>query len=185
LAEAGYTRGADGVYASPTGGRLGWQAATNGSSQNESELSILGSGWRQAGFDVQEYVSPPAQAQDGQIRASFPGIFTFNTPLGETTLASENSTGIPRPENRWVGNNRGGYRNAEFDRLSEAFTTSLDHPDRVSLIGQMVRIWSDELPAIPLFFSLSPAPYVAALTGPKVAAPGAANSWDVYTWELH
>src|SRR5439155_6692953 len=129
--------------------------------QNESELSILGAGWRGAGFDVSESVMSIALGQDGQARSLFPGLSTISFPLGEDTLASENTTQIPRPENRWVGNNRGGWSNPEFDRLSDTFSATLDQSQRVQLIAQMIRIYNEELPSIPLYFSALPLAHAA------------------------
>jgi peptide/nickel transport system substrate-binding protein len=184
LTQAGYTRGADGVWASPTGGRLAFGLLTGASSQNESELSILGAGWRQAGFDVNESVMPAAQAQDGQARSSFPGLSTISFPLGEETLAAASTVGIPRPENRWTGRNRGSWSNPEFDRFADAFTTTLDQQQRVQLIGQLVRIFTEELPGIPLYFSPTPIVHAAALKGPQNVAPATDIAWNVHEWEL-
>src|SRR5439155_21502965 len=66
LSQAGYARGSDGVWASPSAGRLAFGLTTTSSSQNESELSILGAGWRQAGFEVDESIFPVPQTQVGQ-----------------------------------------------------------------------------------------------------------------------
>jgi len=184
MAEAGFARGPDGVWASPTAGRMSFGLTTTSSSQNEAELSILGAGFRQLGFDVSESISPAAQAQDPQVRASFPGLYTFSTPLGDDTLAAETTTNIPRPENRWLGNNRGGWSNPEFDRLADSFNTTLDQKQRVQLIGEMVHIFSEEVPALPLYFNPIPVAHVSALKGPQNVAPASAIAWNVYQWEL-
>jgi peptide/nickel transport system substrate-binding protein len=185
MAQAGYTRGADGTWINPSGARLTLALTTTSSTQNEAELSILGSGWRQAGFDVSEAIFPVAQSQDRQARASFPGLFTYSTPLGEKTLAAQTSTLTPRPENRWSGFNRGAWSNPEFDRVAERFNTALDEPQRVQLIAQMIRIYSAELPAIPLYFNPIPVAHSSALTGPQNVAPEADIAWNVYQWEIH
>jgi peptide/nickel transport system substrate-binding protein len=185
LTQAGYTRGGDGIWASPTAGRLAFGLTTTASSQNEAELSILGAGWRQLGFEVNESIFPTAQSQDGQARASFPGLYTFSTPLGEDTLAAETTRSIPGPDNRWTGNNRGAWSNPEFDRLSDAFSTTLDQSRRVQLIAQMVRIFSDEVPALPLYFNPIPVAHVAGLRGPQNVAPASAIAWNVQQWEFN
>jgi len=184
LTQAGYTRGGDGIWVSPTAGRLAFVLATTSTPQNESELSILGAGWRQAGFDITEYVMPIALGQDGQARSTFTGLSTISIPLGEDTLASENTNNIPRPDNRWVGNNRGGWSNQEFDRLSDSFNVTLDRTQRVGLIAQMIRIFTDDIPMIPLYFAPIPVAHVAALKGPQNVAPDSAIAWNIYQWEL-
>lgn len=172
LTEAGYARGADGVWASPTAGRLAFGLLTGASSQNESELSILGAGWRQVGFEVNESIMPAALAQDGQARSSFPGLSTISFPLGEETLALASTAGTPRPENRWTGRNRGSWSNLEFDRVADTFTTTLDQQQRVQLIGQLVRIFSEDLPGLPLYFSPTPNRARVGPAGPAERRPG-------------
>ncbi len=184
MTEAGFVKGGDGVYAGGSDGRLTLDLRTNGSSQNEAELSILGAGWRQAGFDVKEMVVPQAQAQDGQVRATFPALYTFSTPLGEETLAAHTTAGIPRPDTRWIGSNRGGWIDPQFDALASAFTTTLDRGQRIQLIGGMTRLFADQLPAIPLYFNPIPVAHVAALRGPRVVPPDSAIAWNVHQWEF-
>jgi peptide/nickel transport system substrate-binding protein len=184
LAEAGIVKGADGVYTSPEDGRLTLDLRTNGSSQNESELSILGAGWRQAGFDVNEMVVPQAQAQDGQVRSSFPALYSFSTPLGEETLASHTTAGIPRGDNRWIGNNRGGWSDPRFDAVSATFTTTLDQTQRIEQIGQMATLFAEQLPALPLYFNPIPIAFPSVLTGPHIVPAESAIAWNVYEWEL-
>ncbi len=185
LTEAGFARGPDGVWASPTGGRLAFPLITTASAgQNEAEISILAAGWRQVGIDVSEAIMSVVQAQSGEARSVFPGIQTLSIPLGADTLAANNTAGISRAANRWSGRNRGGWSNAEFDRLSDTFSTTLDQNERIRLISQMVRIWTDELPSISMFFNPIPIAHVAALTGPQNVAPDAEIAWNIHQWEL-
>ena len=127
---------------------------------------------------------PAAQAQDGQARSSFPGLSTISFPLGEETLAAASTAGTPRPENRWTGRNRGSWSNLEFDRFADTFTTTLDQQQRVQQIGQMVRIFSEELPGFPLYFNPTPIVHVAALRGPQNVDPAADIAWNVHEWEF-
>ncbi len=185
LTEAGFSRGPDGIWGSPTGGRLSFPLITTASAgQNEAEISLLAAGWRQVGIDVAESIMSVIQAQSGEARSTFPGIQTLSIPLGTDTLAANNTAGISRAANRWQGRNRGGWSNAEFDRLSDAFSTTLDQNERVRLISEMVRIWTDELPSIPMFFNPIPVAHVAALTGPQNVAPDAEIAWNIHQWEL-
>ena len=184
LTGAGYTRAADGVWASPTAGRLSFGLLTGATSQNETEMSILAAGWRQVGFEVQESVMPAAQAQDGQARSMFPGLSIISIPLGEATLATTGTVGISAPENRWTGRNRGSWSNPEFDRFADTFTRTLDQQERVQAVAQMVRIFSEELPNISMYFNPTPTVHVAALKGPQAVDPAADISWNIHEWEF-
>lgn len=185
MREAGFTKGTDGVYQSPADGRPVWEVKQNASIENEAEIAILASGWRQAGFDFREVALPAAQAQDGQVRASFPTVYVFGTPVGESALAGWNTAGIPRPENRWSGSNRGGWANPEFDRLAQALPGTIEPAERAQLVVQMVAIFSEDVPAIPLYFYGLPVAHSAALQGPHPVVQQSSFEWNIHLWELH
>jgi len=181
--EAGFTKGADGMYASADG-RFVVEAKTNASSDNASEQAVLAAEWRRAGFDMQEAILPAAQAQDNQVRATYPGIYTFNTALGVAAMMNHTSERIPRAENRWQGGNRGGWSNAPFDRLAESFNTTLDPAERERQMVEMARIVSDDVPEISLFFRTQPWIHVNALTGMRLVAPESNMAWNIHEWEF-
>lgn len=184
MREAGFSRTGDAPYAGSDGRIVSFEAKTNAATQQEQEQAILASGWRQARFDMQELILPAAQAQDSQVRASFPSIFTFSSPQGDVALSRFIADLIPRSENRWTGNNRGGWSNPEFDRLSEAFTVALDPAERQRGIIQMAKIFTEELPGISLYFNAIPIAFVSELKGPQESVPEADWSWNVYEWEF-
>ena len=183
MSEAGFARGADGQYANAEG-RFSVEVKTNAQTDNESELSILASGWRQSGFEANEAVLPAALAQNPEARATFSGIFTNSQNLGESALLGLTTSAIPRAENRWSGGNRGGWSNAEFDRVLGMFTTTLGRSEREELLTQLVRIHTEDEPAIHLFFRAQPWAYANALRGPKLVPPEANMSWNLHEWEL-
>jgi ABC-type transport system substrate-binding protein len=186
MAEAGYVKGGDGMYASPIQGRLQTEVKTNAASDNEAEVSIIANSWRQAGFDIREAVLPAAQAQDNEIRSIFPGMYTNNISQGESALLNQTSRRIPGPENRWSGSNRGGWSNAEYDRLADAFSTTLDRAEREALVTQMVRLHTTDVGTISLLFRVQPWVMVSALKGfEKAVAPEANMAWNIHTWEFN
>jgi peptide/nickel transport system substrate-binding protein len=184
MADAGFSKGSDGYFASPSEGRFSPELKIIQNAQNEAEQSIMAATWRQVGFDIQQAVLPAAQAQDGQTRATFQAMFTTGGPLGESALQNLGSLGIPRPENRWNGTNRSSWTNAEYDRLVEAYNTTLQRTDRIQQIARMVAIFSDELPALAINFNPGITAHTAALTGPQPSAPESSPTWDVHLWEL-
>ena len=177
LNQGGYARGADRIYVHPAAGRFRLEVKTLEGGQNESEMAIIADQLRRAGLDVTEGVVPAAQIQDGQVRASFSGMQT--TSGGPLDILSSKNT--PRPENRWQGHNRGSWANAEFDRLIALFETTLDRRERARHIAQAAKIYSDEVPSIPLYYNVRVVPHVGALKGPVAMAP---PLWNVHLWEL-
>ncbi len=186
MTDAGYRKGADGFYARPDEGRFAPELKVNASVQYENERSVVASGWRQAGIDFQEATLPASQAQDPVLRATFPALYAFSTGVGERALPNFASNAIPKPENRWTGNNREGWISPAFDRLVDRLGTALDPTDRVQTIGQMAQILTDELPAISLYYDLGAVAHTAALQGPRRVGPDTSGlvAWNVHEWEL-
>lgn len=183
MAEAGLVRGADGLYTSPSEGPLVWELKTNAGAQSEVEVALLAATWRQHGFDVRAAISPPALSRDPQVRATFPAMFGGGGPVGDDALARFTTARAPTPDNRWTGSNRGGFSLPEFDRLTDAFDTAVDRSERGRLVAEMVRVFTDQVGAISLYFNPGILAHVAALKGPEAASPEAQRTWNVHQWE--
>jgi peptide/nickel transport system substrate-binding protein len=184
LTEAGLAKGSDGYYASSNEGHLQLQLNTLAGPYRDAELATLASGWRQQGLDFKESFMLPALAADNQARATFPGLFSYSTGNGEYSLAAFATSGIGTPENRWIGPNRSGWSNEEFDRLAATFTGTIAQPERVRLIAQMAKLMSEDLPTIPLMYELAAYAHRAILRGPNIDADEAVIGWNVQEWEL-
>lgn len=182
MSEAGFSRGPDDFYASPVEGRLSIELKASAGPADTEAATVMASSWRQEGFDVAESLIPAAQAQVAEISATFSGMLTRTTFGGLTTLVAFNTGGIPRPENRWIGPNRGGWSNAEYDRLVDAFKTTLDDQTRAGQVTRMMRIFTEELPLLPGFFVNRPIPYPRALRGPKSVSGETNFAFNIHEW---
>ncbi len=184
MTEAGFTRGSDGFFTNPTDGRFSPEMKTNATQDLATELSIMVAGLRQAGFDARETTVPLAQARDGQMRATFPSLYLGGGGVGEAgTLPNFITGSIPSAENRWVGQNRGGWSNPDYDRLFAAFTTTLERPERDRQVVEMARIFTQELGAISYFFYPSLVAHLSAVRGPEPFAAEGLSTWNVHEWE--
>ncbi len=182
MAQAGFTRGPDGFYASASQGRFAAEIKVNANRDYEAEMAALGNGWRRAGFDMREAVNPITLSQNNEARATFSGLFSFNTNVGENAAATLSTANLARAENRWQGTNRGGYANPDYDRVIDALSTALDPSEHTRLLVEAAKIYSDDLPAISLFFPAQPWIFVSTITGPTLV-PGEANmSWNIQHW---
>ncbi|MEA2640068.1 MAG: peptide/nickel transport system substrate-binding protein [Chloroflexota bacterium] len=184
MTQAGFARGADGVWTSPTAGRFQTELKSNASPNGEAEMSILASGWRTAGFDVQEAVLPAALSQDNEARAAFPGMFSFNTNVSETTAIALTTANMARPETRWTGGNRGGFSDAAYDQLATSLNTALDRSERTRLLVDMAKIYAEQEAGISLFFIPQSWVFSNDLRGPAIVAAESNMSWDIIGWEL-
>ena len=184
LAEAGLRRGGDGAYVNATGQRFSPELRAVASGQEERENAILSDAWRRAGVDVRTRLMSEVEDRDREIRSTFPAFLQANSGLEEETLLLKlYSANIPGPANRWTGSNRGAWAHAEYDRLYETLTQSLDRSERNQAVVDSMRLVQDELPVFPLYYNYIVTPHVAALTGPRNYAPTGSGIWNVHQWE--
>jgi peptide/nickel transport system substrate-binding protein len=182
MAESGFTKGSDGVYNRPDEGRFSGEIKVLGSSQNQAEMAILADIWRRSGFEFSQATFSPAQFQDGRARSSFTSLHPTGGPIGEPTYRNLGIDAISTPENRWIGSNRGAWAHEEYDRLLKLFDRTLDRSERVRHVVQMMRIVSEEVPTISLYFNL----YINAYRSEVKAttAYGDLIGQHVHEWEL-
>jgi ABC-type transport system substrate-binding protein len=186
MAEAGFAKGGDGIWAHPTAGRFGTELTVLQSPQNENEMHVMAATWRQAGFDVSEKVWGANLASDPELRDTHPGIGNTSagagTP-GETVLADHETGVVPSAQNRWAGSNRGGWSNAEFDRLAQRFNTTLVRTERGPILAQMAKAFTDDAAVISLYYNPTTTAFVINLRGPRPAVPEGTAAWNIYEWE--
>lgn len=184
MAEGGYTRGADSFYVSPTEGRLNFEIRVIASAQSDAERAIMADEWRRNGFEFAQAAFTPAQSSDGQTLGTFRSLSSTGGPTGEEAMTSYTTESISRPETRWRGSNRGGWSNPEYDRLMDAFLTTLDRTQRNRQIIQAVKILTENLGVIPLYFNPAVVAYPRGLTGINLITAQAEMSWNVHEWEF-
>jgi peptide/nickel transport system substrate-binding protein len=183
LGDAGLVRGTGGFFAGPAGESFRVEVATDGGATNERENSIFVDSLRRAGVDASSKVVPVAQLRDTQARALLPGLSTGGMP--QNRLDQFTSGNIPRPDNRWQGNNRGAWSSPEYDRLWQQYSTTISPAERVPLIAQLEKLFSEDVGAIPHFYSVVATGHVAALAGPIAPmTPDAGRGiLNVHRWE--
>lgn len=186
MADTGFPKARSGFFEDGAGRPFRFLFWEESGSQNEKELNVLVDTWRRAGFDVQTFVLPAVQLRDAQLRATFPALYT--TQGGGSTddrLDTFSTSTIPTPANRFSGNNRGGWANADYDRLWEGFTVTLDRGERDRQVVGMLKMLSEEVPSIPIYFNFAPTAHLAMLRGPQLGAriPDAHLGWNIHEWE--
>lgn len=120
-----------------------------------------------------------------ELKSTYPGItINTNTFLSEDMgLNKFHTDRIGSPANRWSGTNRTGWSSSEFARLYGLFTGSLDRAERSAGLVGMMRLLTDELPGLTLFFNYQVLAHAAALSGPEPVAPMATAYDNVHLWE--
>lgn len=184
MGEAGFTRTADTPYSHPSEGRFSAELRTNATAQGAGEVAALGEAWRREGFDVHEVTVPPAQTRMGEVRSTFPGLYSASSAPGSDAIGKFASSRMAAPANRWSGANRGGWISGEYDSHFDAFQKALDRTQRAQELAEMARLVSRSVAAISLYFSPSILAHAATLDGPQVVSPSSDPVWNIHAWEL-
>lgn len=181
--EAGFSRGANGAWATPNGDRFGLEFWFIAGTANEREATILVQQLRDFGIDAVSRVWG-VQNSSNEARSKFAGL-NAGAEGGSTGFLTYQSSNVPGPDNRWVGGSRGGWSSPEIDRLAASYNVTLDSGESIKLVAEMERIITDQLPTIFLYYTPRVVPHVAALRGPvqrlvPEAGPGVRN---IYQWD--
>lgn len=183
LDEMGLRRGPDGFYLGPDRRPFSFEVTVLQNPTQESENAVIVEGYQRLGVNAVGRILPVAQFRDGQARASFSGLHTTGAAGFERDLGRYSSGRISRPETRWQGTNYGAWTKEAYDRLWDAYNTTLDEDERIGQLTQMERIISEDLPQLPMFYTPIVTPHVASLIGPVVrTSRDADNLVHVHQW---
>ncbi len=180
FADAGWTRGPDGVLNTASGERLDIEAQLIESPQDERETQAFAENLKAAGINTTIRVLPRAQRLSRDERTKFPGL-----SFGRAGTAAESyvTKDIPTEENRWQGSNYGGYSRPEVDRMIMVFLTTLDPGERSGRYIELQKYLTEDLPSIPLHYTPNVLPIRNGLRSVFPTAPGEGwNSFQVERW---
>lgn len=186
LSAVGWRRGADGIQVNAAGEKVAIPIWTTAGEQNEQELAIIGDAWKSLGIGVEMVVLPAAQTRNNQLRASFPAFDTTAIPASfENTLQRVHGSSCPSEQSRWSGGNRGCYQNAEMDRTIDALTIAVDPVDQRRLYRELIRLQTEELPVLPLYFNVQVTVFREGVVGVKGDTnPRTSLTWNVDEWDV-
>ncbi len=173
LEEVGLQRGADGFFVNPGGRRFEPDFQVRAGSQQERGQAIQIDMWKQIGVQVAASVLPNI-AVPASERHNVPG-FVLRTSNIEDWWRDFLTSEIGSPDNRWRGENRTGWSNAEFDQLFDVYDRTLDTPERNRLTVQMLRVVHDEVPGYVVYDAPALIAYLAKLRGPSFPVRGEAS----------
>lgn len=186
MGEAGYVKGSDAIFVSSAGERFRPQLMNQAGVQPERETAIMLETWRRGGIDAFAHIVPVSQSRDNEARATFPALQNASGGAGEEDkLKVVSSPEIGSPQNRWRGDNRGGWSNPDYDRAWNAFNTTLDRGERDRFVIQMEKLISEQLPIVPLFFNFAATAYLSVLEGPDPSVVADQRIvWNIHDWSL-
>ena len=183
--EAGFRKGGDGIWAGGENNeRMSLQFLSGSGTRNQRERAVISDAWRKLGIEVEESQFPASGTTDPQIRATAPGVLTWSTASGESSLLRYAGSQIGSAGNRWRGQNYMGWSHPEYDRMYDLFNSTLDRSERDRQVLQLLRIVTEELATVVLYHDLNVTAFRAPITGPQVGVPDHTLAWNVHEWAL-
>jgi peptide/nickel transport system substrate-binding protein len=183
LAAAGFTPGPDGVVRNAAGERLALQLnTTTGIAERELVEEIVQQQLRQVGIDVMIENFPSRIFFSNLFMRRYKALALFAWSVSPRLICALFRSGsVPREETGWSGVNFSGYRSAEFDRACDIAEGEMDAAARNGLLREAVKVWTRDLPALPLYFIPNIA---AAKVGLGNFRPwwGATGTWNAHEW---
>jgi peptide/nickel transport system substrate-binding protein len=178
LAEAGWSRTGDALLRDAAGETFDFQVRVTEGVQPVRDAQVILEFWKAVGINAELDVLPRARQNEQEYRAKFPG-----TDLGSPGIDPESMTRwlgeeTPSDATRWRGSNRGAYLRPEIDRLIADYFTTLDASRRSSILVEVARANSEDLPSPPLYYQLDVYGIRAGLQGVIPTKPG--DGWTVF-----
>jgi peptide/nickel transport system substrate-binding protein len=159
LAEAGWTRGSDGVLVHrDTGDRFEGEVWAAPESNQKQEPTILADQWNQLGTRLTSYVIPVARINDRELAANSP-LFTVTAGQPPSTWYTPDrlhSRFIASPANGWGGRNKFGYSNPRVDELLDRLQVTIDTRARTDLHRQLVEEETRDVAFFPIYWEVIP-----------------------------
>jgi peptide/nickel transport system substrate-binding protein len=156
LDEAGFATIKNGFRTLPSSGeRFSIEITTTaGNKVREQVAQVIQSQMRQVGIDLRLKPEPPRIFSEALNRRTFTGLAMYawvERPQGvpRSTLHSEE---IPTAKNGWSGQNYPGYANPAMDKVLDAAERELDVGKRRAEFAEILRLYADDLPVLPMYF---------------------------------
>lgn len=161
--EAGFTKDGTGAYAQ--GGTRFTPELASFSGQGEKEALILQDSWKRAGVEMPLRTITPAQQRDLELVSTYPA-FRIEQTNADKPGVQHATTGCARAERAWVGSNRGCFSDPEYDRLWSTYQTAVDTDERTNAHIQGMRLLSEKVAGMPLYYSYLITGFPTSLAGP-------------------
>ncbi len=186
LEQAGWTRGADGIFEKDGKALEIPLTFTSDSELRRTTAKLIAEQARPAGIRI---VSRPMTADrlygsvlnQGDFSAVMAAFGSGGDPSVTDLLSSDQ---IPTEENAFTGQNVYRWSDSKADSLMRRSDHEIDDTRRAATLGEVQRIVADEVPLIPLYSQPNTVAYVSALHGVKVNPTQAEVFWNSAEWSL-
>lgn len=153
LAEAGWSRGADGFLTHVVDQRR-FKSVVWSTQGAENETAILADMWKQVGLDTSIYILPNARREDREFWQSYPNVEISARGYGDTMLTRFECVESSVRPTQFRGANRGHYCDAaNMEPLIKQYRSSLTLQEQGRYIRQVAEFAALDLPVMQLYFN--------------------------------
>ena len=184
LEELGWRRGADGILANAAGERFEFEIRDTPTSVAESKLNITRDMFKRVGVEITPLVVSPQRTADREYRSLHPGWEFTSTTYVFFEITRLHTSDIGTPTNRYAGGNKGGYSNPQMDALVDRLAVTIPPDQRHSITADMLRIATNELPVLPLYWQvgvITAAAKVKNVLPPHIRQQ---HGWNLPDWDV-
>lgn len=187
LDEGGYVdRDGSGIRTSPDGITLTLHLVTIANNQVLQETARrFGEDMKALGITIEANSLPADQLFDpgGPLfqRQFELALFAWIAGSNPGGLPLWSCAAVPSEQNGWTGDNFAGWCFRDADRAIRTAVTALDPAERKAAYLRQQQLWTQEVPALPLFQRLSLALVAPSVHGP-LPDPLAPITWNIATW---
>jgi peptide/nickel transport system substrate-binding protein len=188
LAEAGFKPGPDGVLANAAGERMEFEFRTEaGSREDEQAQAIIADYWKKIGVRCHIKNMPQRILNAEENRNRWPGAMLGGHNLVVEEWAERfHSAGTPTPENRWSTESVSLWNNAQADAIMDELNSVIPEERAIELQVEFVKLYTRDLPYLPLYYRLEWLAIRKGLTGvtPRAETGGQnMNTWNMHQWD--
>jgi len=187
LDEAGWKAGTDGIRMKD-GKRLSFTLMTTAGNKTRELVQVyLQNQWKQVGIEVSTK-NEPARNFFGETtkkrKFDSMALFAWISNPESSPKGTFHSSKIPSEKNGWSGQNQMGWVNPQIDKLTDALDVEVTHEKRVALVHEITKIYTDEVPVIPLYYRADNAVIPKNLKGLRLTGHQFAETNAIENWNL-
>jgi len=185
LDEAGFKEVAKGERRNAKGRRLSLVLDyASGSRASDQITQVIQSELRQVGIELRLKAAPARIYFAALNKRQFDSLafYSWITSPGNVPRTTLHSTEIPTAENGWSGQNYPGYRNPEMDRALDSAERELDPGKRRGFFADILRLYADDLPVLPMYFRTDSFVIPRQLTGVVPTGHQGCSSLWIENW---
>jgi peptide/nickel transport system substrate-binding protein len=185
LDEAGFKEVAKGERRNAKGQRLSLVLDyASGSRTSDQITQVIQSELRQVGIELRLKAAPARIYFAALNKRQFDSLafYSWITSPGNVPRTTLHSTEIPTAENGWSGQNYPGYRNPEMDRALDSAERELDPGKRRGFFADILRLYADDLPVLPMYFRTDSFVIPRQLTGVVPTGHQGCSSLWIENW---